>query len=124
SRTRAFIAPFADCAQTGPNYTGLYSTFVKPLDGLKKRVGASTKVLHARGSGIRESDNPRAPAAEAVAIAKQADACVLFVGINEILEREGIDRNFINLPPVQMQLIRRGVGANPRGAHTLLTVGS
>ena len=51
--------------------------------------------------------------------AKQADVCVLFVGINEILEREGIDRNFINLPPVQMQLIRRVLEANPRTAIVL-----
>ena len=45
--------------------------------------------------------------------------CVLFVGINESLEREGIDRNFINLPPVQMQLIRRVLEANPRTAIVL-----
>jgi beta-glucosidase len=49
-----------------------------------------------------------------VSVAKQADVCVLFVGVNEILEREGIDRNFINLPPVQVQLVRRVLEANPR----------
>jgi beta-glucosidase len=113
-KTIAVIGPFADFAQTGPNYTGLYSSFVKPLDGIRKRVGAGTKVLYARGSGILESDNPEAGYADAAAIAKQADVAVLFVGINEILEREGIDRNFINLPPVQTQLIRRVLDANPR----------
>jgi beta-glucosidase len=113
-KTIAVIGPFADFAQTGPNYTGLYSSFVKPLDGIKTRVGPNTKVLYARGSGILESDNPDAGYAEAAAIAKQADVAVLFVGINEILEREGIDRNFINLPPVQTQLIRRVLDANPR----------
>jgi beta-glucosidase len=118
-KTIAVIGPFADFAQTGPNYTGLYSTFVKPLDGIKKRVGANTKVLYARGSGILESDNPEASYAEAVSVAKQADVCVLFVGINEILEREGIDRNFINLPPVQSQLVRRVFEANARTAIVL-----
>jgi beta-glucosidase len=118
-RTIAVIGPFADFAQTGPNYTGLYSTFVKPLDGIRKKVGPNTKVLYARGSGILESDNPEAGYLEAVGIAKQADVAVLFVGINEILEREGIDRNFINLPPVQMQLIRRVLEANPRTAIVL-----
>jgi len=113
-KTIAVIGPFADFTQTGPNYTGLYSTFVKPLEGIKKRVGASTKVLYARGSGILESDNPEASYTEAVSVAKQADVCVLFVGVNEILEREGIDRNFINLPPVQSQLVRRVLEANPR----------
>jgi beta-glucosidase len=118
-KTIAVIGPFADFAQTGPNYTGLYSTFVKPLDGIRRRAGPSTKVLYARGSGILESDNPEASYAEAAATAKQADVCILFVGINEILEREGIDRNFINLPPVQMQLIRRVLDANPRTAIVL-----
>jgi beta-glucosidase len=113
-KTIAVIGPFADFAQTGPNYTGLYSTFVKPLEGIKKRVGPATKVLYARGSGIVESDNPEAGYTDAVGLAKQAEVCVLFVGINEILEREGIDRNFINLPPVQMQLIRRVLETNPR----------
>ena len=118
-KTIAVIGPFADFAQTGPNYTGLYSTFVKPLDGIKKRVGSNTRVLYARGSGIVETDNPEASYVEAVSIAQQADVCVLFVGINEILEREGIDRNFINLPPVQMQLIRRVLEVNPRTAVVL-----
>jgi beta-glucosidase len=113
-KTIAVIGPFADFAQTGPNYTGLYSTFVKPLDGITKKVGATAKVIYARGSGIVETDNPEASYEEAVGIAKKADVAVLFVGINEILEREGIDRNFINLPPVQMQLIRRVLEANPR----------
>jgi beta-glucosidase len=122
-KTIAVVGPFADFAQTGPNYTGLYSTFVKPLDGIKKRVGSSTRVLYARGSGIVESDNPEASYTEAVSAAKQADVCVLFVGINEILEREGIDRNFINLPPVQSQLIRRVLEANPRTAVVVLNGG-
>jgi beta-glucosidase len=118
-RTIAVIGPFADFAQTGPNYTGLYSTFVKPLDGIRKRLGPAAKVLYARGSGILESDNPEQSYAEAVSIAKQADVCVVFAGINESLEREGIDRNFINLPPVQTQLIRRVLEANPRTAVVL-----
>ena len=118
-KTIAVIGPFADFAQTGPNYTGLYSTFVKPLEGIRKRIGPAAKVLYARGSGILESDDPEASYAEAVGIAKQADVCVLFVGINEILEREGIDRNFINLPAVQMPLVRRVIEANPRSVIVL-----
>jgi beta-glucosidase len=118
-KTLAVIGPFADFAQTGPNYTGLYSVFVKPLDGIRKKIGPAPKVLYARGSGILESDNPEASYAEAVGIAKQADACVVFVGINESLEREGIDRNFLNLPPVQAQLVRRVLEANPRTAVVL-----
>ena len=118
-KTIAVIGPFADFAQTGPNYTGLYSVFVKPLDGIKTKVGNRTTVLYARGSGILETDNPEASYAEAVAVAKKADVAILFVGINETLEREGIDRNYLNLPPVQLQLIRRVLEVNPKSVVVL-----
>ncbi len=113
-KTIAVIGPFADFAQTGPNYTGLYSLFVKPLDGIRKKLGSGATVLYARGSGILETDNPEASYAQAVAVAKKADVAILFVGINEILEREGIDRNYLNLPPPQLQLIRRVMEVNRR----------
>ena len=113
-KTLAVIGPFANFAQTGPNYTGLYSVFVKPLEGITQKVGAGTKVLYARGSGIVETDNPEASYAQAEAAARQSDVAILFVGINEILEREGIDRNYLNVPPVQLQLIRRVLAVNPR----------
>src|SRR2546430_4683889 len=51
------IGPFADMAQIGPNYTGMYSRFVKPLEGVKNKVGPETKVLYARGSGIRSEEH-------------------------------------------------------------------
>jgi len=76
-------------------------------------------VLYARGSGIVESDNPEASYAEAVAAAKQADVAILFVGINELLEREGLDRGYLNLPPVQLQLVRRVLEANPKSIIVL-----
>lgn len=117
--TIAVIGPFADVAQTGPNYTGEYSVFVKPLDGIKKKVGASTQVLYARGSGILETDDPEASYAEAVAAAQKADVAILFVGINELLEREGIDRNYLNVPPVQLELVRRVLEVNPRSVIVL-----
>ncbi len=115
----AVIGPFADFAQTGPNYTGLYSAFVKPLDGIRKKVGTATEVLYARGSGLLETDNPEASYAEAVAVAKKADVAILFVGINELLEREGIDRFSLSLPPVQLELVRRVLQVNPRSVIVL-----
>ena len=119
----AVIGPFADFAQTGPNYTGLYTKFVKPLEGIQNKVGSATKVIYARGSGILESDNPEASVAEAVSAAKQADVAILFVGINQLLEREGIDRDFLNLPPVQVSLVRGVMEANPKTIVVLLNGG-
>jgi beta-glucosidase len=123
THTLAVIGPFADYAQTGPNYTGLYSKFVTPLKGIQDKVGAGTKVIFARGSGILETDNPEASVAEAVSAAKQADAAILFVGTNQLLEREGLDREFLNLPPVQLTLLHSVMAANPHTAIVLLNGG-
>ncbi len=119
----AVIGPFADYAQTGPNYTGEFSKFVKPLEGIQEKVGPGVKVLYARGSGIIETDNPEASLAEAVSAAKQADAAILFVGTNQLLEREGLDREFLNLPPVQIVLVQRVMQANPNTVVVLLNGG-
>jgi beta-glucosidase len=122
-QTVAVIGPFADYAQTGPNYTGQYSKFVKPLEGIQEKVGQGTKVLYARGSGIMETDNPEASVAEAVSAAKQADVAILFVGTNQLLEREGLDREFLNLPPVQLALVQKVMDANPKTVVVLLNGG-
>jgi beta-glucosidase len=122
-RTLAVIGPFADYAQTGPNYTGEYSKFVKPLEGIETKVGSGVKVVYARGSGILETDNPEASLAEAIAAAKSADAAILFVGTNQLLEREGLDREFLNLPPVQIALVQRVMAANPKTVIVLLNGG-
>lgn len=121
--TIAVIGPFADYAQTGPNYTGEYSNFVKPLDGIRQKVGSGTKVLYARGSGIMETDDPEASLSAAVAAAKQADVAILFVGTNQLLEREGLDREFLNLPPAQLMLVQRVMAANQRTVVVLLNGG-
>jgi beta-glucosidase len=119
----AVIGPFADYAQTGPNYTGEYSKFVKPLEGIQNKAGSGIKVLYARGSGIMETDNPEASIAEAVSAAKQADVAILFVGTNQLLEREGLDREFLNLPPVQIALVQQVMAANPKTIIVLLNGG-
>lgn len=122
-KTIAVIGPFADYAQTGPNYTGQYSTFVKPLDGIRNAVGTSAEVLYARGSGILETDNPQQSVAEAVDAAKKADVVILFVGTNQTTEREGIDRTSLDLPAVQLQLVRAVTAANPRSVIVLMNGG-
>ncbi len=119
----AVIGPFADFAQTGPNYTGQYSKFVKPLEGIQEKVGSGTKVLYARGSGIMETDNPEASLQEAVSAAKQADIVILFVGTNQLLEREGLDREFLTLPPVQLTLVQKVMEANSKTVIVLLNGG-
>lgn len=122
-KTLAVIGPFADYAQTGPNYTGEYSKFVKPLQGIEDKAGPGVKVLYARGSGIVETDNPEASVAEAANAAKQADVAILFVGTNQLLEREGLDRAFLNLPPGQLILLQAVMQANSKTVVVLLNGG-
>ena len=122
-KTIAVIGPHADRAMMGIGYTGQAQNFIKPLDGIRNKVAPGTQVLYARGSGIQESDDPEASFAEAVAAAKKADVAVLFVGTDQLLEGEGRDRNNLDLPQIQQQLIRRVHAANPRMVVVLVNGG-
>jgi len=48
---------------------------------------------------------------------------ILFVGINQMLEREGIDRDSLNLPPLQLKLVQSVLEANAKAAVVLLNGG-
>ncbi len=119
----AVIGPHANFAMTGIGYTGLASKFVKPLDGIKNKVAPGTEVLYARGSGFLESDNEQASFAEAVSAAKRADVAIVYAGTNQLLEGEGRDRIYINLPPIQQELVRRVYAANPKTVVVLVNGG-
>jgi beta-glucosidase len=51
-KTIAVIGPHADYAMTGIGYTGLASKFVKPLEGIRNKVGPGVEVLYAKGTDI------------------------------------------------------------------------
>jgi len=78
-------------------------------------TGGDAAVLHGVQVGCRV-----APATDlldrAVAAAEAADAVVLVVGTNDDWETEGHDRDFMELPGDQPELIRRVARANPRAA--------
>ena len=122
-KTIAVIGPHADRAFTGIGYTGQSAKFIKPIEGIRAKVSPGTQVLYARGSGILESDNPEAAAAEAVDVAKKADVAVLFLGTDQLLEGEGKDRITINLPQIQEQLLQKVHAANPNTVVVLLNGG-
>lgn len=72
-----------------------------PVDALKHKV---EHVVYARGCNI--NDTSTSGFAEAFAAVKQSDAVVLFLGIDTTIEREAADRENIELPAVQMQLLK------------------
>lgn len=54
------------------------------------------------------------PVDEAVALAKSADAAIVFVGTDESIEQEGRDRRSLGLPGDQEDLVLAVLEANPR----------
>jgi beta-glucosidase len=87
----------------------------REYDLVVEYTGGEGAVLHGAQVGCR-----RAPAGDlldrAVAAAAAADAVVVVVGTNDDWESEGHDREFMELPGEQPELIRRVAAANPRTA--------
>ncbi|KAG3129712.1 hypothetical protein PI126_g20840 [Phytophthora idaei] len=75
-----------------------------PLEAITVANGASNTV-YAKGSGI--NDTSTAGFDEAEAAARKADTVVLFLGIDTSIEREAWDRENIDMPNIQMQLLKR-----------------
>ncbi len=61
--------------------------------------------------------------AEAVAVAGRADVTVVFAGLAEDDESEGFDRATLDLPTVQVELIRAVAGVSPRTVVVLSSGG-
>ncbi|GAA3113001.1 glycoside hydrolase family 3 C-terminal domain-containing protein [Streptomyces echinatus] len=72
----------------------------------------SDQVLHARGCEGEEIDE--ALLDEAVEVAAQADVALLFVGLTEMTESEGFDRETLSLPASHLALIDRVSAVTPR----------
>jgi beta-glucosidase len=108
----AFIGEFAE----KPRYQGAGSSQVNPikLTSALEAAVSYCKVDYAKGyiAGACEDADP-ALEAEAVAAAKKADVCVLFVGLPPAYESEGFDRGHMRLPPGQIKLIEAVTAANP-----------
>ncbi len=104
-RTLAVIGPLADNprAMLG-SWAGMGrpEDVVTPLAGIRAAVGPETKVLYARGADINSSDTTGF--AEALRVAGDADAVLLFVGEAEDMSGEANNRTSLDLPGVQEQL--------------------
>lgn len=110
-KTLAVIGPNADEAQTG-DYSPkpLEHQLVTVLQGIRSHVSAETKVLYARGCD--QVSAVTSGIAEAVHIARQADAVILVVGDRSRPEGgssttgENTDGATLEIPGAQRQLIR------------------
>jgi beta-glucosidase len=99
--TIAVVGPSANVARLG-GYHGDPRSTVSPLDGIRALVGNRANVVTAQGVVITENDDwwadevklgdpaeNRRRIAEAVALARDADTIVLFIGDTEQTSREG-----------------------------------
>jgi len=114
SQRVAVIGAFA----TAPRYQGAGSSLISPtrldnaFDELVARGGE--QVRFAQGFTNDGSGDAAALRAEAVALAAGSDVAVVFAGLPAALESEGFDRDNIDLPVAQLELIDAVLEANPR----------
>ena len=112
----AKIAVIGDFA-AHPRYQGAGSSMVNPqkvdetLDLLASYFPQN--VGFAQGYERLDKEN-EALAAEAVALAQKADVVVLYIGLPEGFETEGLDRDHMKMPENQIKLISRLAQVNPR----------
>ena len=114
----ALIGALADT----PRFQGSGSSQVNPT-----RVDAPRALLEAQGEDARglvltgyargydrHGGTSDALIAEAVALAEHADVALVYVGLDELAESEGLDRPHMRLPDGQDRLIEAVAAANPR----------
>ncbi|MFF1572735.1 glycoside hydrolase family 3 C-terminal domain-containing protein [Leifsonia sp. NPDC058292] len=111
------IAVIGEFART-PRYQGAGSSQIVPtkldnaLDELRALAG-STTVTFAPGYVVGDGD-ASGLVAEAVSAAEAADDVLVFLGLPGEDESEGFDRDHLELPSAQTELLNAVLAANPR----------
>ncbi|MFZ2528414.1 MAG: glycoside hydrolase family 3 C-terminal domain-containing protein [Rhodococcus sp. (in: high G+C Gram-positive bacteria)] len=111
----ANVAVIGELART-PRYQGAGSSLINPtrLDNAldEIRALASVDVPFAAGYGSDGSVSTDLTT-DATAVASTADTVLLFLGVPAELESEGFDRDDLELPAAQLDLLDAVVAANP-----------
>ncbi len=113
----ASIAVIGEFART-PRYQGAGSSLINPtrLDTALEeiRAAAQGEVSFAPGFTLDGSGDAQGLRAAAAETAAAASVAVVFLGLPAAAESEGFDRDGIDLPAVQLDLLDAVVAANPR----------
>jgi len=118
------IAVIGEFART-PRFQGAGSSRVNPtrvdsaLDSLRAALAGRRAVLFAPGFVIEADAADEALVAEAVAAASAADVAVVFLGLPPSQESEGWDREHMELPRDQRELLAAVAAVNPNVAVVL-----
>jgi hypothetical protein len=84
------------------NYAGKPCGYTTPLQGIGRYVKTA---LHQAGCSDVACQGANQPIAAAVNAARGADATVVLVGLNQMIEAEGLDRRTLLLPGRQAELV-------------------
>ena len=102
------VAVIGDFAKT-PRYQGAGSSLVNPTrqpESILDVISDSGLVMTAYEQGYIRNRKPNAALAKsAVEAAKNADVVLVFAGLDEISESEGLDRTHMHMPQAQNELI-------------------
>ena len=109
SKTIALIGPFVKAKSDNLGFWSYdwpddTTRIVSLWEGIEKKINAGTKLLYAKGCGIKDSS--RAGFAEAVAAAMQSDIVIISAGEARDMTGEAKSRSTIQLPGVQEELIK------------------
>lgn len=102
----ALIGAFAEV----PRYQGGGSSHINPvkLTSMKKVLEEeSITFKYAKGYHINSEEVDEDLIREAVIAAKAAEIAIVFMGLTDIYEYEGLDRKSMALPPSQIQLLEK-----------------
>ncbi|WP_223693622.1 glycoside hydrolase family 3 C-terminal domain-containing protein [Leifsonia poae] len=110
----ALIGAFVD----QPRYQGAGSSMINPtrVDVVAHEIVAKAGedfVFQAPGFTLNGSGDAAALRADAVALAAKNDVAVVFLGLPAAAESEGYDREHIDLPAVQLDLLDAVLEVNP-----------
>lgn len=119
------VAIIGDFAKT-PRYQGAGSSAVNPtrLDNAVDLVQETDLVSVGYAQGYRRDNKADAALHEqAVKLAQQADVVLLYMGLTEISESEGLDREHMRIPANQVELLEAVSAVNPN-VVVVLSAGS
>lgn len=113
----ALIGPNANKAEFG-GYSGSPSIKITPLDGLRMKID-SAKITYVEGCLLnKELEGGIQKAVEA---AKNAEVAVVVLGTGLHMANEGKDRTELNLPEVQVQLLKKVYEVNKTTVLVLMS---
>ncbi len=108
------VALIGDMADT-PRYQGAGSSQVNPtrLSSAREAILSTGLELTAYAQGYRRHSPIDAELeSRAVEAARSADVALVYLGLDEISESEGVDRRHIDLPDAQLSLLRAVAAVN------------